>query len=161
MLNLFKKKYNKLTVEEDEDVASCMIYNINTNKSYRDYLDDFIDYNLININSNFDIIINNNLKNVKTYKCKTYFNKNLNYFYYMYEEDIYFENLNGMFEIIVKTNNNIIGTLNFKYKLNSQEFNSEVLKIIKNNNILYLFLKKDINDKYNHIYKIIFTKLYN
>lgn len=147
-----------LNEEVNLDTTSCMFYNINMRKLQRDYMDDFIDYKLIeNINSQFNIIINKDVKNKNVLNVKTYFNKDLNAYYYEYNNDFFLENDSGHLEIIVKKNKIILGNIAFKYKLNNPKFNSDIVKILNNNCLLYLFLKRNNNMCSFHIYKIIFS----
>ena len=139
------------------DITSCMFYDMNTNKLYRDYIDDFINYKLIeNRNLQFNIITNKDIKNKNILNVKTYFNKDLNAYYYEYNNDFFLENDSGHLEIIVKKNKIVLGNIAFKYKLNNPKFNSDSVKILQDKCTLYLFLKRNNTKCRFHIYKIIF-----
>ena len=135
-----------------------MFYDMNSNKLYRDYIDDFINYKLVrNTYTQFDIITDKDVKNKKILNVETYFNKDLNSYYYEYNNNLYLDNECGHIELIVKKNKIFLGNIAFKYRLNNPNFNSDSVKILQGKYTLYLFVKRSNNMCMFHIYKIIFT----
>lgn len=154
----FNNKYNKISTDENVDITSCMLYDVNNDKVVRDYMDDFIGYKLLEDNkAQFYIIIDNDTNNKKTLNADIYYNKDTESYYYEYNNDFNLKHIKGSLGFYIKKNNIILGNINFKYKLNDPKFNSDIVKIISGKNILYLFLKRDENNKHFHFYKIIFT----
>lgn len=158
---LFKKdKITSLNMEEIIDNShnsTCMFYNINENKSYRDYIDDFIDYYEVkNSNSYFDITLDNNEITLKT---STFYNEKTNTYYYEVNNNISLKSIIGKIGIIVKHNNKIIDSIRFQYKVNNPKSNSDIIKILYKKSLLYLFLKRDTKKNIFYFYKIIFTQV--
>ena len=53
-------KYEQVSIDENVDITSCILYDINNNTIIRDYMNDFIGYKLLEVNNaQFNIIIDN------------------------------------------------------------------------------------------------------
>lgn len=164
--NTSKKTNNIITeVEIDQnissnecDTSSCMYYNMNSKIYKRDYMEDFINYELCNnIKSSLSIIINNDLSNILKFNTKTYYNKMLDHYYYEYDKKFYFNEIEGCIEFIIKIEDSNIATIKFNYKLNKPMFNSDIIKIHFKKNIVYLFVRRHSLEEKFYIYKIIYT----
>ena len=165
--NYDNKKNNKINdkieIEQnicsnESDTSTCMYYDMNSNMYKRDYMVDFINYEICNnIKSTLSIIINNNVSNIFKCNTKTYYNKILDHYYYECNEKISFNEIKGNMEFIIKTNNNILATIKFNYKLNKPMFNSDIIKIHFKKNIIYLFVRRHSLEEKFYIYKIIYT----
>lgn len=142
------------------DTSSCIFYNMNKKICKRDYMDDFINYDLCNdISSSLSIIINDDLSNIIKLNTKTYYNNVLDHYYYEYDDKFHFNTMEGCIELIVKKNNFTIATIKFNYKLNKPMFNSDIIKIEFKKNIVYLFVKRHNLEEKFYIYKIIYTNV--
>lgn len=164
MFNFLFKKEKKTSLNMEEIIdnshdSTCIFYNINENKYYRDYIDDFIDYYEIkNSNSHFDLIIDQNVKDKLKLNTTTFYNKKTNKYYYEYNNNLFLDNISGQLQIITKHNDVVIGGIRFKYKQNNPKFNNDVVKILHKNSIVYLFVKRTTKNSLFHFYKIIFTQ---
>ena len=159
--NIFTEIQIEQNICSDEcDTSNCMFYNMNSKICKRDYMDDFINYELCNnIKSSLSIIINNDLSNILKFNTKTYYNNILDHYYYENIEKFHFDEIEGCIEFIIKKNNSTIATIKFNYKLNKPTFDNDIIKIRCNKNIIYLFLRRhNLKDNF-YIYKIIYTNI--
>ena len=153
-------KYDTVSNDENVDITSCMLYDINNNKIVRDYMNDFIGYKLLKTNNaQFNIIIDNDIKNKEILNANIYYNEAIDSYYYEYNNDFYLKQKTAFIDFYAKKNNIILGKLQFRYTLNNPQFNSDIVKIIYEKYILYLFLKRATNNTQFYFYKIIFTTI--
>ena len=176
MFNFLFNKFKKYTYSDtmkntmldiDQNICSiesntnmCIYYDMGSKICKIDYMDDFMNYELCNnIKTTLSIIINNNVLDIRKYNTKTYYNKTLDHYYYEYNNNFYFNEINGYIEFIIKKNDIILATIKFNYTLNKPTFDNDIIKIRCNKNIIFLFLRRKSFEDQFYIYKIIYTNI--
>ena len=153
---------------ESENNTMCSCYDIINKTHYKDYITDFFTYKFVNNTEYkvhcyiYDSMVDVNSSNYnKLYECKvSYYKNNLdnlnsNSFNLELTNNIDLNSTKGLFKFNIFKNNNQIKTITFKYKLNTYNYNSDIIKILFSNHHVYLYLQKNKNDKL-YISKILF-----
>ena len=149
---------NILTTDEDTNNICLCIDNIKKTQT-REYVSDFLGYDLIKKNNNYklNLVLNNDILNKLEVDFSYYYNINTKHYYLEYNKPIYLNEESGTLLFLIKNKTCIIKRIAFNYKLNDPEFNTDIIKIISHNYILYVYTKRPNKQSLFHIYKIIFT----
>ena len=149
---------NMLTTDEDINNI-CLCVDNNKKTQTREYVTDFLGYNLIKNNNNYklNLILNNDTSNKIQADFSYYYNIDTKHYYLEYEKPIYLNNGEGKILFLIKNKTNIIKKFSFNYKINDPAFNTDIIKIVSDNYILEIYTKRPNKQTLFYIYKIIFT----